>query len=446
MTAINLHSIPHGALEIITALESAGFEAWLVGGCVRDLLLGRMPGDWDITTSALPEDVRKCFFHTVPTGLAHGTVTVLIGGIPYEVTTYRLESAYSDFRRPDSVSFVSELRQDLARRDFTVNALAWHPDRGLSDPFGGQNDLAQGIIRAVGQPEERFREDALRMLRAVRFSAQLDFEVEAGTLRALSSLAANIVYVSGERIAAELNKWLLSAHPNRWHLLRDSGLMFWILPELDRCFNVSQNHPWHVYNVGDHTLKAAASAPPVPAIRWTLLLHDLGKAETQTTDAAGVDHFHGHEVQSEALADAVLRRLKWSNEARRRVLHLIRYHDREVLPTEKAVRRAVFVIGEEFFQDWLTVRRGDMLAQNPEKAQPALAQLDEVGRVFEAVKAQAHCLSIGQLALSGKDLLAAGIPQGPEIGRILKALLEWVIEDPHRNNRKALLQRAEELI
>ncbi len=445
MGEIELSKIPQGALEIISTLESAGYEAWLVGGCVRDLLLGLMPGDWDITTNALPEAVRGCFFQTVPTGIAHGTITVLLGGIPYEVTTYRLESTYSDFRRPDHVSFVSDIGADLARRDITINALAWHPGRGLKDPYGGFQDLTDGIIRAVGRPQDRFTEDALRMLRAVRFSAQLDFDVAPETLSAIRSLASNIIHISGERIAIELNKWLLSAYSHRWPLLRESGLMFWILPELDRCFSVSQNNPWHRYNVGEHILKAASSVPPTRTVRWTLLLHDLGKAETQTTDEAGIDHFHGHEIQSEILAEGILRRLKWDNETRRRVLNLIRHHDREVLPTEKAVRRALFVIGKEAFPDWLVVRRGDMLAQNPVKAQPALGVLDEVIRIYEDILAQDHCLSIRQLALSGKDLMAMGIPQGPEIGRILKELLEWVIEDPHRNEKKLLRQRVDEI-
>lgn len=441
MSVIDLQKIPAEALYIIRILEAAGYEAWLVGGCVRDLMMGNTPGDWDITTNALPENVQDCFSHTIPTGIAHGTVTVLLGGTPYEVTTYRTESTYTDFRRPDSVSFVTDVREDLARRDFTVNALAWHPERGIVDPFGGKQDLQNRLIRAVGNPEDRFGEDALRMLRAVRFAAQLDFEVEPATLKAITAMASHIVHISGERIALELNKWLMSENTHRWGLLRESGLMGWILPELERCFDVPQNSPWHTDTVGNHILKAAAFAPPLREVRWTLLFHDLGKAETRTTDETGTDHFHGHEARSEALAQEIIVRLRWDNRTRQRVLNLVHYHDREVVPTEKAVRRAMVAIGPEDFPLWLQVRRADLLAQNPIKAEPVLALLDQVQSCYSNILDQDHCLDISQLALSGKDLMALGIPQGPEIGHLLQELLAWVLEDPERNQKALLVER-----
>lgn len=438
---IDASKIPQGALRIISTLEAAGHEAWLVGGCVRDLILGRIPEDWDITTRALPEEVQLCFVHTVPTGIAHGTITVLLEGDPYEVTTYRSESTYSDFRRPDHVIFVAELHEDLARRDFTINALAWHPAKGLADPYGGCEDLTRGVIRAVGNPMERFREDALRMLRAVRFAAQLDFAVDPATLDAIVVMAPNIVHISGERISIELDKWLLSDASDRWGLLRGTGLMRWVLPELDYCFGILQNTPWHVGDVGNHTLKAAALAPPIRVIRWALLLHDLGKAETRTTDDSGTDHFYGHEARSEALARSVLHRLRWDNGTRRRVLNLVRHHDRDVVPSEKAVRRAVIAIGKDDFPDWLEVRRADLRAQNPQIAGPVLATLNQVQAYYESILALDQCISIRQLAISGKDLLLLGIPQGPEIGNILAMLLEWVVEEPERNERGKLLER-----
>ncbi len=443
---VDLLKIPSGALQIINTLESAGHEAWLVGGCVRDLLLERIPEDWDITTRALPEDIQGCFEQTVPTGIAHGTVTVLLEGFSYEVTTYRSESTYSDFRRPDQVTFVADIREDLARRDFTINALAWHPTRGLIDPFEGQQDLTAGLVRAVGNPEERFREDALRMLRAVRFAAQLDCEVDPATLEAIAAQAPNILYVSGERIRVELDKWLMSGNVRRWVLLRESGLMRWILPELDRCFEIPQNTPWHLHNVGVHTLEAAAAAPLDRVIRWALLLHDLGKAETWLTDETGRDHFYGHEIQSEILAGAVLDRLKWGNGIRRRILHLVKHHDREIVPTEKAVRRAIIAIGQEYFPDWLAVRRADLLAQNPVMAGQALTALGQVESCYQSILDEDHCLSIRQLAVSGKDLMGLGIPQGPEIGRLLHVLLAWVVEEPDRNDRKHLLEQVETLM
>lgn len=445
MAEIDIGKIPPGALEIIRTLETAGHEAWLVGGCVRDLLLDRTPEDWDITTLALPEAVMDCFPHTIPTGIAHGTVTVIWEGKSYEITTYRSESDYSDFRRPDSVSFVVDICEDLTRRDFTINALAWHPDRGLADCAFGAEDLAEGIIRAVGDPEIRFGEDALRMLRAVRFAAQLDFDVDPETVAAIARLAPKISYVSGERIRVELDKWLLSAASHRWALLRETGLMRCVLPELDRCFDIAQNTPWHFTDVGTHSLLAAAAAPMNRVVRWTLLLHDLGKVDTLTVDAEGVDHFYGHEAHSERLADAVLSRLRWDNALRRRVLSLIRHHDRDILPTEKAVRRAIMAIGDEVFPDWLAVRRSDLLAQNPSMAAPALEALNAVEGLYNRILEQEHCLSIRQLAVSGSDLLALGIPEGRLVGRILKELLEWVVEEPERNAKNMLLQRAEAL-
>lgn len=441
MESINPQNIPQGALEILATLEAAGYEAWLVGGCVRDLLMGRVPGDWDITTDALPAQVGQCFPHTIPTGITHGTMTVLLAGKPFEVTTYRTESAYSDFRRPDHVSFVTEIGEDLARRDFTVNAVAWHPERGLYDPYGGRQDLAGQRIKAVGNPQERFREDALRMLRAVRFAAQLDFTIEEDTLNAIGEMAPNIVHISGERIALELNKWLLAQNSHRWPLFRQSGLMAWVLPELDKCFDIPQNSPWHTDTVGDHILKAAASAAPVREVRWALLFHDLGKAQTRTTDEEGIDHFYGHEAHSEALAQEIMHRLRMDKKTQARVLALVRHHDREVAPTGKAVRRAVLAIGKDAFPQWLLVRRADLMAQNTEKAGPVLTALDGVQACYEDLLIQEHCLGIGQLAVSGKDLMALGIPQGPEIGYLLQALLEWVVEEPERNQKALLLER-----
>lgn len=439
MREINIKKIPAGALEIIEVLEMAGYEAWLVGGCVRDLLMDRVPEDWDITTLARPEDVLACFPHTVSTGIAHGTVTVLHEGAGYEVTTYRSETGYSDFRRPDTVDFVVDICEDLARRDFTINALAWHPDRGLSDCFMGAEDLAEGVIRAVGVPVERFGEDALRMLRAVRFAAQLDFEIDPETLGAIRLLAGNIRYVSSERIRTELDKWLLARHSRRWPLLKESGLMAWVLPELEACFEVPQHTPWHTRDVGGHTLEAAAYAPPLRAVRWALLLHDIGKAQARTTDAAGIDHFHGHEQLSAMMARDILERLRWDRATERRILNLIHHHDWAITPEPAAVRRGIRVLGEADFEDWLAVRRADLMAQNPDYAVEALDCLKQVEACYRWILQEGQCTSLAQLAVSGRDLLAEGIPQGPEVGRLLKALLDWVIEDPERNRRERLL-------
>lgn len=444
-TVINLNKIPPGALQIIRVLEAAGHEAWLVGGCVRDLLMDRTPADWDITTDALPEAVQGCFSKVIPTGIAHGTLTVLQDQTPFEVTTFRSESTYSDHRRPDAVTFVRNLREDLARRDFTINALAWHPHRGLADPFGGLGDIESRCIRAVGNPEERFGEDALRMLRGVRFAAQLDFDVDPRTLEAIRNKASSIVHISGERIRVELDKWLMSEATGRWGLLRDSGLLGAVLPELERCWEIPQNTPWHRESVGVHMLRAAAAAPKNRWVRWALLLHDLGKADTRTTDEAGIDHFYGHEARSEALAQDILTRLRWDNTTRLGILNLIRHHDREVLPGERSVRRAMVAIGQGAFTDWLAVRRGDLLAQNPVMTAPALAMLAEVQGLAERILEQDQCLSLRDLAITGRDLMALGIPPGPEIGRVLRCLLEGVLEEPERNTRELLIHQVKDM-
>lgn len=446
MTEINIKKIPAEALAIIETLEAAGHEAWLVGGCVRDMMLNRTPGDWDITTSALPEAVQSCFPHTIPTGVLHGTVTVLMGKTPYEVTTYRSESEYSDFRRPDQVLFVSNIEEDLARRDFTINAMAWHPSGGLADPFCGVQDLKSGIIRAVGNPRERFGEDALRMLRAVRFAAQLDFDVEPITLEAMTEGASNITYVSGERVRVELDKWLMSPGTSHWPLLHESGLMRRILPELDRCFDMPQRSPWHFESVGEHTLRAVALAPVDRVVRWTLLFHDLGKCETHMVDEAGVDHFYGHEIRGEELAREIMNRLRWDNRTTERVLRLIRHHDRDMEPSERAVRRGLKAIGREVFPYWLMVRRADRLAQRPEKAASQLAKLDEVEALYAHIIEQEHCLHINELAVTGKDIMTMGIPQGPLIGKLQQELLEWVLEEPRRNTREQLLAEVDSMI
>jgi len=433
---------PESVLQIIRTLENAGYEAWAVGGCVRDALLSREPDDWDITTSALPSVVNTLFEKTIPTGMKHGTVSVMQDGELYEVTTYRTEKGYSDRRRPDSVEFVTDIDADLARRDFTINAMAWHPERGFRDCYGGLNDLKDGILRAVGNPQCRFEEDALRMLRAVRFSAQLDFAVEPETLAAIQAAAESIRWVSSERVYVELNKWLLAPHSNRWSLFLESGLMAEVLPELEHCFSTPQENPWHIRNVGEHSLMAASVAPFDRIIRWTLLLHDIGKALTRTTDEHGIDHFYGHEAVGVDLARSVLERLRFDTAGKERILHLIRHHDRSVEPGARAVRRAVSAIGPEYFEDWMTVRRCDLKSHNPLLAAAALETLDAVEAGYRLVLEAEQCLTLKQLAVGGTDLIAMGCAPGPEMGILLNRLLEWVLEEPERNTDITLKNQA----
>ena len=303
--------IPAGAARILKVLEANGYEAYVVGGCVRDSLLGKQPHDWDITTSALPLQVKALFSRTIDTGLKHGTVTIPSGrGEAYEVTTYRIDGEYLDGRHPSEVTFTASLREDLKRRDFTINAMAYNEKDGLQDFFDGISDLETHRIRAVGDPKKRFEEDALRILRAVRFSAQLGYTVEEGTLRAMRTLAPTLARISAERIAAELEKILVSPHPDRLRMAYECGITAVILPEFDRCMETPQNNPHHIYNVGEHTMCALMQARPDRILRTAILLHDVGKPLCRSTDEKGIDHFYGHPEAGAKIAEEILRRLE----------------------------------------------------------------------------------------------------------------------------------------
>lgn len=434
--------IPENVEYILKTLNDNGYEAFAVGGCVRDCLLGREPGDWDITTNARPETVMQLFAKTVETGLKHGTVTVLMGGESFEVTTYRIDGEYLDSRRPESVEYAATLQEDLARRDFTVNAMAYHPTHGLVDLHGGLKDLRHRILRTVGDPDCRFGEDALRMLRAVRFSAQLDFRLEDGVVRSLQRNNSLIRHISHERVREELNRILLSDNPVKLILLRDTGLLQYIMPELEICFHTQQNNPYHVYNVGIHTLQAVASIEKNLVLRWVMLLHDIGKPSVRTTDAKGIDHFYGHPFKSVQLAQIILQRLRFDNHTKNRILKLVEKHDRRVLPNPKAVRKAAAAIGEELFEDLLKVQEADMRAQNPEYLSTRLEALETVRKIYEEIKVQNQCFSIKNLQINGHDLIAIGFQQGREIRTILERLLEAVIENPDINTKEQLLALA----
>ena len=319
--------IPPGAARILRVLEDHGYEAFVVGGCVRDSLLGRNPNDWDITTSALPLQVKALFRRTIDTGLKHGTVTILMDGEPFEVTTYRVDGEYLDGRHPSEVTFTASLQEDLQRRDFTINAMAYSEKKGLQDLFGGLPDLEKGLIRAVGDPAKRFGEDALRIMRAVRFAAQLGYEVEEDTVQAMKELAPTLSKISAERIAAELEKLLVSPHPEKLKMAYECGITAVILPEFDRCMETAQNNPHHKYSVGEHTIVSIGNARPDRILRYTMLMHDMGKPSCKTTDEQGIDHFYGHQEVSAQMANDILRRLKSDNETRRSVSKLVRYHD-----------------------------------------------------------------------------------------------------------------------
>lgn len=433
--------IPPGALYILQQLEDRGFEAYVVGGCVRDSLLGKVPHDWDITTNALPQQVKEIFRRTIDTGLQHGTVTIPMGPEAYEVTTYRIDGEYLDARHPSEVTFTASLREDLQRRDFTINAMAYSVRNGLRDYFDGCGDLQKGLIRAVGDPGKRFEEDALRIMRAVRFAAQLGYSVEEDTVAAMKRLAPSLSKISAERIAAELEKILVSPHPEFLRMAYACGITAVILPEFDRCMETPQNNPHHIYNVGEHTIHALMHARPDRILRLVMLLHDFGKAPCRTTDEKGIDHFYGHPDVSAQMAENILRRLKTDNDTRRKVVRLTLVHDHEVRLTEAGVRRAVTQIGQDLFPLFLEVKEADVLAQSEYKRQAKLEHLSEVRRLYAAILRNRDCLSLQDLAVKGDDLIAAGMRPGREIGQCLSVMLQDVLGEPAHNTREYLLDR-----
>ena len=433
--------IPEQVSTILAKLQESGYEAYIVGGCVRDALLGREPNDWDITTSALPMDVKRIFVKTVDTGLQHGTVTVLAGGKGYEVTTYRVDGVYEDGRHPKAVTFTPSLREDLQRRDFTINAMAYREPGVLVDLFGGQKDLADGVIRAVGDPVQRFSEDALRILRAIRFSAQLGYRIEDETLRAASELAVNLRRISAERIRVELEKTITSDHPALLRTAHEAGITAMFLPEFDQCMETRQNNPHHCYTVGEHILKSMELIRNDRILRLTMLLHDVGKPACLTTDEQGIDHFYGHQEVSASMAQAILKRLKYDNDTIRKVVKLVRYHDMQIRLTAPAVRKAVVKIGEDLFPLFLEVKQADLLAQSTYQREDKQEILDEVKRLYAEIIGHGDCLNLKHLAVNGSDLVRMGVRPGREVGDILARMLNDVLDVPSHNDKDYLLGR-----
>lgn len=431
---------PISVMKIIETLEQAGFEAYAVGGCVRDSLLGRNPSDWDITTSARPEQVKALFSHTIDTGIRHGTVTVMLEHVGYEVTTYRIDGEYEDSRHPKEVIFTPLLTEDLKRRDFTINAMAWNLRAGIIDEFGGMEDLDEGIIRCVGSPEERFSEDALRMMRAVRFSAQLGYEIEPATKDAIRKLAPNLTHVSAERIQVELVKLVESMHPDYLRVAYETGITRVVLPEFDLCMETEQHNPHHCYTVGEHMLHSMLAVSSNRYLRLAMLLHDIAKPEKKKTDEQGIDHFHGHQEASEEMAKVILRRLKFDNETIRIVSRLIGFHDYRFPAERRSVRRAVWKVGEDLFPMLLQVKEADTMAQSLYEREEKLEWIARVGELYQEILKDKECLSLKDLAVTGRDLIRAGCAPGPELGRILNKMLQDVLEHPEHNNKEYLLQ------
>lgn len=438
-------NIPQKAEQILHILNEAGYEAYVVGGCVRDSILDRVPGDWDITTSALPEQVKELFHRTVDTGIQHGTVTVMMGKEGFEVTTYRVDGEYHDGRHPDAVTFTRSLEEDLKRRDFTINAMAYHPGHGLVDLFGGMEDINRKIIRCVGDPVERFTEDALRMLRAVRFSAQLGFTVEENTKAALARMSGNLEHVSAERIQTELVKLLVSDHPEKIQDAYELGITKVILPEFDAMMETTQETLHHCYNVGEHTIHALMNIPADKVLRLTMLFHDTGKPARKTVDPDGTAHFKGHAYVSEELTKSIMHRLKFDNDTLRKVSKLVLYHDDRMPATMKHVRRAMNRISAELFPYYMKVRMADTLAQSDYQRDKKLENLAGIEKCYQEILEKKQCVSLKELKVNGQDLIAAGIEKGPKIGQTLQTLLQEVIEEPEKNTREYLLARIKEL-
>lgn len=438
-------ALPKQVEQIIRVLEENGFEAFAVGGCVRDSILGRQPSDWDVTTSALPEQVKALFRKTVDTGIRHGTVTVLLDGAGYEVTTYRIDGDYRDGRHPSEVYFTRNLEEDLKRRDFTINAMAYNDRAGLVDRFGGEEDLKSGMIRCVGSAGERFEEDALRILRAVRFSAQLGFSIEEETKKAAAALAPSLERISQERIQTELVKLLVSDHPEYLKTAWELGITRAVLPEFDAMMETPQNGGYHNYNVGEHTLKALEAVRPERILRLTVLLHDCGKPMVRSTDEDGRDHFYGHGDVSAQMALEILKRLRFDNDTIRKVRTLVRFHDWRPSPTERAVRRMAGRIGEELFLLLLEVKRADEAAKAPERRKEALEAVDELETLYRSIQERGDCLSLKKLAVNGQDLIADGMRPGKKLGEVLNALLADVLDEPSHNTKEYLLEQSRSL-
>lgn len=432
--------MPEAANYIIQTLMAHGYEAYIVGGCVRDSVLGRTPQDWDITTSATPEQTKALFRRTIDTGIEHGTVTIMMDHVGYEVTTYRVDGKYEDHRRPKEVTFTASLLEDLKRRDFTINAMAYNEQEGLVDIFGGAEDLRRGIIRCVGVPQERFDEDALRILRAVRFAAQLDFEIEAKTRQAIREKAEFLRDISAERIQVELTKLITSDHPERIIDAYELGITAIVLPEFDTMMETPQHTVYHKYDVGRHTVAVMQNIDATPVLRWAALLHDSAKPECRTTDEQGVDHFYGHPKAGKAIARRVLRRMKLDNDTIQRVERLVEWHDfgLDGTVTKKTLRRALNRMGPDLFDDYAKLRRADMLGQSDYMQEKKQQDYQHLLEMYREIREAQECLLIRDLKLDGKDLIAMGVQPGPDMGKILNGLLQQVLEEPQLNTKEKL--------
>lgn len=431
--------LPPPVERAIQRLNAAGYEAYAVGGCVRDSLLCRVPDDWDITTSAAPEQTKAVFdgLPVIETGIQHGTVTVIFGGQPLEITTYRIDGSYSDSRHPDAVRFTRSLQEDLARRDFTVNALAYHPDTGIVDYFGGIEDLQRKIIRCVGEPDKRFTEDALRVMRGIRFSSQLSFSIESVTEASLRKHAPLLQKIAVERLRTELVKLLCGEHVKSV-LLHFPDVLGQIIPEILPMVGFKQQTPYHIYDIYEHTAHSIAAVKNIPVLRLTMLLHDIGKPSRFTVDDKGQGHFKGHGQVSVAMSEKILPRLRFDKRTAERVLTLVKYHDVDLEPREALIKRWLNRLTPEGFFQLMEVKLADNAAQNP--LYDRSVSYREIIQMGQDILNRKECFSLSALAVNGDDLIQMGIPAGKGIGEALQFLLQAVIDEKCENSRELLLE------
>ncbi len=439
-------NIPSQVNTVLELLSAVGYDAYIVGGAVRDAVMGKDANDWDIATSSSPQQNKDIFsnYKVIETGIKHGTITVIIDNMHIEITTFREETGYSDNRHPDSVEFTNDICLDLARRDFTCNAIAYNTKVGFVDPFSGLKDIKDKVIKSVGDPDKRFNEDGLRILRALRFSQTLGFKIDNKTSESIHKNKGLLENISEERIFSELRKTL--AYCSSDFLLEYSDIIFQIIPELKREKGCTQHHERHIYDVWHHTCVAVENAPNIDDVRLAVLLHDIGKPSCKTTDANGVDHFYGHgEVGSKITYD-ILTRFKASNKIREKITNLIYYHD--FAPdtiSKKTYRKYISRFGEEFVKELFYIRKADVSAQNPAFLQSSLEQ-SEIGlKIFNEVITENNCFSIKDLDVNGIDLIKEGFVPSEQMGKILNQLFDEVISDKLQNNKAALIKRAKEL-
>lgn len=438
--------LPKEVEQILNSLENNGFEAYVVGGCIRDRLLGKEPLDWDICTSALPREILDCFLglEVAKTGLKHGTVTIILNHKPYEITTYRVDGVYSNNRHPDKVSFVRELKKDLSRRDFTINALAYNSRMGLVDFHDGLADLNKKIIRSVGEANKRFLEDGLRLMRALRFASTYGFDIEKKTAEAIFNQKALLQNIAWERIQVELDK-LLCGRGVKTVLKQFTPVLSVVIPEIEPMIGFKQRNPHHHLDVWEHTIESVSQVPPQKVLRLTMLLHDSGKPQSFTLDPDGIGHFYGHGKKSMVIAKEVLNRLRYDKKTIQNVNDLILYHDVKITPQRKYIKRWLNRMGEKAFRQLLEVKKADTEAQNPKYIRKKLEKVKELESILEEVIKEQQCFSLKDLAINGNDLIGIGITQGIKIGDVLDKLLEMVIGEKIENEKEELLKMAKVL-